>query len=971
MALLQTGLAKSLAEDYTIDQSLRFNAGDSPFLTRTPGSAGNQTKFTLSVWIKRSGVDTNSTFFSVAHSNTSNPFMLAQFQSDGKLRFSDMSNDTTEECSYKTTQLFRDPSSWYHIVFAVDTTDGVAVDRLKVYVNGERVTDFSTQITYSSSYSSVIDSTAPVYIGKYMPYGNQELSDYLAEYYFIDGTAYDADDFGETDTTTNQWKPKDASDLTFGTNGFYQKYGGTDFQGSDFAACTSNLTISTGTGINQIIDGTTTASSGCIPTVGQTVSAKQVTFDCGSGVTKIFTHAEFKVSMTYDDGAWKWQGSNDDVSYSDIGSGTFTIQGPSAEAGPYDITAGLSSNTTAYRYYRWQGVSGTTTGSNFWTEIMNLRDQGGPGKDSSGNGNDFTATNLVATDQMVDSPTNNFCTLNPLIGEVSSGPRMSYQTLSEGNLKSMGSTNSNSANVSSTTSFTEGKWYFEGYVVAESSSSNYPRIGIIDTVGVNDAGNGSMAGGSDTLGVTYNTDGDKRIAGTGSSYGDSFTTGDIVGMAIDADNGAAYFSKNGTWQDSGDPTSGASKTGAAYTYTGGSIEFTPSWLPYDNGGGVVNFGQDSSFAGNKTAQGNQDSNGIGDFYYEPPTDFLALCTDNLPDPEIKLPGDHFNTVLWSGDDTDPHAITGVGFQPDFLWIKSRSAAKWHQQLDAIRGVTKQVNSNEPQAETTNSDKVKSFDTDGFTLGTRDEVNGSGETYVGWNWLGDGVAGGTLNENGTLDSQVNVNTTAGFSIVAYTPTTGSATTVGHGLAQKPDLIIVKGLESSLNWPVYQSPQGATYAVWLDETNASNSSGSTGYWNDTEPTASVFTVGDSSQTGGLTEDYISYCFHSVEGYSKVGSYEGNSNADGTFVYTGFRPAYVLFKRISGAVGTWCLKDDARSPYNPAEALLSPDRNSAESDEANVDFVSNGFKLRTTEGAMNAANPILYMAFAKSPFKYANAR
>ena len=320
---------------------------------------------------------------------------------------------------------------------------------------------------------------------------------------------------------------------------------------------------------------------------------------------------------------------------------------------------------------------------------------------------------------------------------------------------------------------------------------------------------------------------------------------------------------------------------------------------------------------------------------------------------------------------DSHAITGVGFQPDFLWIKSRSAAKWHQQLDAIRGVTKQVNSNEPQAETTNSDKVKSFDTDGFTLGTRDEVNGSGETYVGWNWLGDGVAGGTLNENGTLDSQVNVNTTAGFSIVAYTPTTGSATTVGHGLAQKPDLIIVKGLESSLNWPVYQSPQGATYAVWLDETNASNSSGSTGYWNDTEPTASVFTVGDSSQTGGLTEDYISYCFHSVEGYSKVGSYEGNGNADGTFIYTGFRPAYFLQKRVN-ATASWLIYDDKRDPYNEADTFLRANSNEAGDSGVPIDIVSNGFKIRSSNTSINGSGgTMLYLAFAESPFKYANAR
>jgi len=291
-------------------------------------------------------------------------------------------------------------------------------------------------------------------------------------------------------------------------------------------------------------------------------------------------------------------------------------------------------------------------------------------------------------------------------------------------------------------------------------------------------------------------------------------------------------------------------------------------------------------------------------------------------------------------------------------------------LDAIRGVTKQVNSNEPQAETTNSDKVKSFDTDGFTLGTRDEVNGSGETYVGWNWL----AATTFDPDtaGTLVGSGRSNSTAGFSIVAYTGNLVNGATFGHGLSQAPELVIVKSRSLEDGWLVGTTAGAIDFTdyAYLNTTVAFSDSAEP--WNDTDPNATVVSLGTNTGCNSSGETYVAYCFHSVEGYSKVGSYEGNGNAGGTFVYTGFSPAYLMIKRTDSAK-SWFIHDDKRSTYNVIDGeTLKADTSGAEVSDTGMaaDFDSNGFKLRTADDGYNDGT-YLYLAFAKSPFKYANAR
>ena len=388
----------------------------------------------------------------------------------------------------------------------------------------------------------------------------------------------------------------------------------------------------------------------------------------------------------------------------------------------------------------------------------------------------------------------------------------------------------------------------------------------------------------------------------------------------------------------------------------------------------ANFGQDSSFAGNKTAQGNTDDNGYGDFYYAPPTGYLALCTANLTldaamDPiNGNSPQDYFNTVLYTGNGST-QSITGVGFQPDWCWIKKRAGENAsHCIHDAVRGAGKRLKSDSTVAEyDAGTLDIQSFDSDGFSLGGGGLVNQSTHTYAAWNWKANGS--GVSNTDGSITSTVSANTDAGFSIVSYTGT-GANATVGHGLLSAPDMIIVKNRDSgSGNWLVYHSSVGAEYAPFLNSTIAPYDAFES--WQDTSPTNSVFYIGTFNSASG--ENHIAYCFHSVEGFSKFGSYTGNGSTDGPFVYTGFRPAFVMVK-ITSAPENWTIFDDERSEYNLAQLGLYANLSNAEATISTngIDMVSNGFKLRGTGNRTNGSGyTYIYMAFAENPFKYANAR
>ena len=562
------------------------------------------------------------------------------------------------------------------------------------------------------------------------------------------------------------------------------------------------------------------------------------------------------------------------------------------------------------------------------------------GKDYSGNGNNWTPNNFSVTagagnDSLVDSPTSygtdtgvggtvrgNYSTLNAL----STG-----FTLSNGNLNATNAATGNKSSYS-TIGVSSGKWYAEAVWTTTGSTG---IIGVaLQGYAITDgfAGNGLYSYGYEYSGTKYNN-------GSGTSYGATWTNGDAIGVALDLDAGTITFYKNGTSQ------------GTAFTGLPSGTYFIGVSL--NSSTTDTNFGQRP-------------------FAYTAPSGFKALCTQNLPTPTIgatstTLAGKYFNTVLWTGNSTANTSITGVGFQPDLVWGKDRSTALNHRLFDAVRGVTNRLSSNLTTAETTESG-VTAFNSDGFTLGSDQGLNFASDTYVAWNWKANGS--GSSNTAGSITSTVSANTTSGFSIVTYTGT-GSAATVGHGLGVAPSMIICKGRSVGGNyWQTQHSALGATKALFLNTTDAAFTNAA--YWNNTAPTSTVFSLGGNTDANGNGTTYVAYCFAEVAGYSKFGSYTGNGSADGPFVYTGFRPAYVMVK-VTTAANVWLILDATRNTSNVVTLNLNADQSSAENTYSGwCDFTSNGFKVRGTDGAINTGSgTYIYMAFASAPLKFSLAR
>jgi hypothetical protein len=604
-------------------------------------------------------------------------------------------------------------------------------------------------------------------------------------------------------------------------------------------------------------------------------------------------------------------------------------------------------------YGHWKPIAYTGSyGTNgFYLDFSN---SGSIGEDQAGS-NDFTANNLAATDVVLDSPTNNFAVLNPLSTLPIRG------TYTEGNLRYVGASTSRRSD--GIIGVSTGKWYWEVCLFtapngSRSSSSAYNAFGFGLTAVFDAVTNPSTVTNSVHLADNgwY-----KNFSGSWTDGGTAFSVNDVLAVAVDLDANTFTFYRNNS-----------SITTGTIGGTAGR-ELLPIIISYNAvyGGMHCNFGQDSSFAGNKTAQNNTDANGVGDFYYAPPSGFLALCTANLPDPAV-VPGENFNTVLYTGNGST-QSITGIGFQPDWVWIKNRvSSSEGNIVFDSVRGANKRLITDGTQAESTPSPAgLSSFDSDGFSLGAYTGTNTNNNAHVAWNWKADNTSGST-NTDGSITSTVAANPDAGFSIVNWVGTQTNST-IGHGLTQPPEMMILKCRESLEGWFVYHESIGNTVRLNLDRNVATSTS--VEYWNNTSPTSSVFTVGINDGTNDSGFNMIAYCFHSVDGFSKFGSYTGNGSSDGPFIYTGFRPAFVLTKRTDTSGYSWYLFDAERSTYNVVDDILFPNGSDAEtvnSSSGQLDFLSNGFKIRGTNAGFNASSSTqIFMAFSEYPFKFTNAR
>jgi hypothetical protein len=588
-----------------------------------------------------------------------------------------------------------------------------------------------------------------------------------------------------------------------------------------------------------------------------------------------------------------------------------------------------------------KAYTGTYTGNSFWLPFSDNSAATATtlGKDNFNLGNNWTPNNLSITagsgnDSLVDVPTNgaqtdtgvggevrgNYATLNPLF--------VSGNTLSNGNLDVTTSTTGSATSVG-TIAVSSGKWYWEVTPTTATSIS----VGVLKIGGTN-AELGSTADG-----YAYLQSGNKYNNGSSTAYGASYTSNDVIGIALDLDAGTLVFYKNNTSQG----TAFSSLSGTFYSAVG----------DYTSGSSVasMNFGQRA-------------------FAYTAPSGFKALCTANLTTPLVVKPNTVFDTVLWTGNGSSQSITLPGGFSPDLVWLKQRSGSEWNALFNTIVGATTRLFSNSTNAEATNAQTLTAFNSNGFSVGNTAEVNGSSSTYVAWAW--DAGSSTVTNTAGSITSTVRANATAGFSIITYSSggNGSSLDTVGHGLNVSPVMFIAKNRDISDAWYVARSDfsNPASDYLQLNSTAAKTTSGST-LWSFS---SSTIGIRQGTIASASNQKIVVYAFAPVVGYSSFGSYTGDGNPDGPFVFTGMRPRWVLLKNSSSGTNVWVIYDTARDTYNVAGAQIYPNLADAEFFGASLDVLSNGFKIRSTSGGLNSSGSVyIYAAFAESPFNYARAR
>ena len=1080
---IRIGASGAADTAFTVDRSLRFNDNDSAYLNKTPSTAKNRKVWTCSFWCKRSTLGGEQRILSAYNGSSTSNQSAIKFTSDNKLQvFNSPFGSTTTNLI--TSRVFRDPSSWIHILVSVNMVQGTGSNRVKIYINGQQETSFSTETYSNFGESWWFNNNSLQSVGRRGANGTEYFDGYLAEFYFIDGQALTPASFGETNAETGQWNPIEYTG-TFTKTGSLND--GTTWSSSQANAFQGNPANGTQYGHFTGLNSTFTIT---FPSGGVAVSsslqfqgyANATSNSAFNTYTDIYVNGAEKTTTIIDGTQLGTHNSAFNIDF----TGTMTsLRMQSKNTSNNGIAQvivdgevlinGFTDNGNNTFYLKFADNSGTTA-----TTL---------GKDSSGNSNNFTPNNFSVatwpdTDSVEDTPTNNFCTLNPL-------DKNSNVVLANGNLQTATTATAGHYPVFSTMSMKGGKWYVEAKLLTNDgflgSIMNIQHDGgsynVDSTVGnptsaVNKAGYGLLTG-----------DGRKSHDGTLASYGSALSGSDIWMCAFDADNGKIYWGKNGTFFASGDPASG---TNAAYTGIDTSITWNFAWHHYGNNNNVsVNFGQ----------QG---------FTYTPPTGFQALSSANLSDPTILLPNKHFDTLLYTGTDTSAsRTLTGLNFSPDWIWQKRRNGTNWHSLIDQVRGVGKTLFSNDTSAEATNNQYgyISAFTSDGFTWSAGSSNNSDGNetngTFVSWCWnagdtdgktytvkvvsdggnkyrfddfgtsavtldlaeggtyifdgadssmashpiklsetsngthgggssyntgvtyLLDGASvtesayvsgyssattrqlkivvaasaptlyyychyhsgmGGQVNTNSTLGSSnfdgstqttVKVNASAGFSILTYSGNSSTGSTIGHGLGVKPSAIIIKTRSASDNWVVYhnQVNSGVDPEDYYLKLNGSDAQiNSVIMLNDTAPTSSVITLQDDSTANQNTRTYVAYVFSEVAGYSKFGRYVGNGSTDGTFVFTGFRPALVIAKSTYN-VENWIIYDNKREGFNPTQKYLMANASSAENAGSNnkIDFLSNGFKFRSTGAPHFGSNTAgyIYFAFAESPFKNARAR
>ena len=1072
------------------------------YLTRTPTSSGNRHVFTISFWTKNN-VAGGHYFQQRENANSTTQFGISHRTPEDYLRVIMNDGSSVESLSDCLAEM-RDFSSWQNIIVAVDTTIALAEDRVKIYVDGVRRTDFASDSNPDNpaqNFQTSVNDTVRALIGLQRPNSsatlNNSVTAQLTDYFLVDGQALTPDVFGfykegkgyqssgttrATDFRPGQWVPKAPRTIKseinrkggFGVNGFYMPMNDSSNFGADFHCDPNTIIKLKGEDLPQPRNGAPTTTDSyvsqlrsdpyasnlvlAIPGIsgGQGSGYGDYSADIkGSGSNKTVTaygNAGIAVTASYYGSAIRFDGTSDYMEVGsagesdfNFGSGDFTVEawmnfvsfGDSPGFGIWDgdnnerqwliyfnssgrpryftstdgsgsiniqhnvdhttnewihvamerngstlsgyingVAVGINTNLGSSSLFtttddklelgRWS-YTNTNDGNYF---LQDLRIYKGVAKYKGGFdvSKPYTPVGIGTWRAVSDTCKNNFATLNSTSGNESSG----QFTFSDGSLTA--STTGSNKSVTCNVGMSTGKWYWE---YSPNIIIGFHDIGISSLTNPPDGLDDGAISASWRTSTGQIRQGNTNVQATGLSA----SAGDIVQIAFNASTRRMWVGVNGSYYNNGDPAAGTDSTYQT-NLTADTYFFSASLHQSgstDNHRGIANFGQNPTFSGQVSAaatQRNADSNGKGEFRYEPPTGFLALCEDNLPTPAIADPGENFKCVLWTGDGNAGRSIAGVGFKPDLVWIKERSSTSGHALFDSVRGPGFRLVTNTNAAEDHVSTNVynPSFNNDGFTIGTDGALNQSGQTYVAWCWKAGGAA--VANTDGSINSQVSVNQTAGFSIVSYTGT-GANATVGHGLDKTPNIVLCKNRPDVTNWSFNGNFGGLVYGTKklvlqsdgaiLDDTNEVMSANAT-----------TFSIGNSTATNGAADEQIAYCWTEIEGFSKFGSYIGNGNADGPFVYCGFKPAWIMVKNIDDTGGRdWGIQDSSRASTNPCNKQLKANQSEVENSSLaastfQIDMLSNGFKVRNNTGIWNRnGDTMIFMAFAESPFQTANAK
>ena len=952
---------------FIVENSLRFNDNDSAYLSFTKGAPTDSSKGVMGVWLKRANISL-SAISTIVYGSPGESTRIEITNATDVINIADDGVQCLE-----TNHVFRDPTAWFHLLLSYDSDEGTAANRLKMFLNGVEITSFAadgrSNIASGEEWGLLVNGGVQQWgfgagAGTYW-------DGYMAQAFIIDGTSfqngdYTIGDFCPLDTNGNPI-PIDiveVTDPTFGNNGSLLDFsiapGTSNGAGTDVSRSFSldiiddTQTYTTNSATYGAAANAADGNAGTHWSTGNSTTPDWWSVDLGSGNAKAVIRVEFDFRSDANQDSIQIYGGNTDDGGGPIDEEATQLATAARSYGNNETQALEFSNTVAYRYY-WIYFNGTANGTAGAKDVR-MYTAGDFGV------NHFSESGLAANDQMSDSPTDdadnyigNYCTLNPISPASLGGS----SPLLNGNLD-MRATGGGDESKIGTIGVSSGKYYWECVATDTNVAFGVASQGTVNSGDMKSTSftSGFLYGtGSEAYGYNGNT-GNKIDDDNSTSYGNTYST-EIIGIALDLDNGAIWFSKAGAWQNASTDSAttlaeiiAGTTTDAAFSdLTSGEVFYPLIAVININQTYSANFGQQA-------------------FNTAAPTGFKALNTANLPAPAIKDASSSFTTHGYTGTGSAHDETFGnnTSMDPDLVIIKNRDTTDAWNWVDSVRGATKELNSNSTAIESTDADGLDDLSvTDGFGLGTGAAgYNDNNEDFISYNWKANGA--GSSNTDGSINTtKTSVNAAAGFSISTYTGT-GANATIGHGLNNAPRWVVIKKFSGSVDsWHVYHAAQASdpqTDYLVLD-TNAALVDSAT-VWNDTAPTSSVVSLGTDTGVNGDGVTYIAYCWEEIEGFSKFGVFTGNSAADGTYVFCGFKPALVIIKRTDAA-RVWRVHDNTKI-IPGSDAFLELDGTTVDSDSSGnastVDFLANGFKLRGNSSHQNTGN-LTFMAWAEFPF------